>query len=347
MVHLGKKVLNMKDPEALEGLAIGATVVGDFMLAHAMFDELMSLAPERAAGVVGYFERAQSGYRSSAEGGAKIQFDEAKKLVRQRKFPEAMAILNELRKKLAENSSLKDYLNEVNDFRRKTMRRNRIDDEGKPISAFEKRVRAVFGGDVKLDEQSGAIEVVYDFEDKGQLRDWQIARQFEQIERKGGWTIMQGKAQCLGANKAMLVWKFPVSEFDIQADVTYRSQANRVVVCAGMSTQNPFGVWAWCKGGRARLGTGRISMYGWYSSARFIWRPGEVATLRFIEGGDRYPYILTVNGDCAIAGRPFRKVVAGPVAFGFEGGKGTVDNVVIKGTLDMQWFMTNTLRSRR
>ena len=219
-VRLGKKLLNMKDPDDIESLAIGSTVVGDFMLAHEMFEKLLPLAPERIARVVGYFERAQTGYRSSAEGGAKIRFDEAKKLVRRRRYPEAMAIVNELRNDLAKNSSLRDYLREVNDFRRKTMRKYRIDDAGRPINAFQKKVRKLFGGDVKLDENNAEIEVVYDFEDKGQLRDWMIALQFGQPTLKGGWTIMKGKAYCLGRG-TYLMWRFPVSEWDLQADITY------------------------------------------------------------------------------------------------------------------------------
>ncbi len=345
MVRLGTKLLNMKDPEALEGLAVGATVAGDFMLAHAMFEQLLPLAPERLVAVAGYFERAQGGYRSSAEGSAKIRFDEAKKLVRQRKYAETMAALNDLRTDLAKNSSLQDYLREVNDFRRKTMRRKKIDDEGKPITAFEKRVRAMFGGDVKLDQQTGRIEVVYDFEDTGQLRDWLVARQFNQPEKKGGWTIMKGQARCMGQNSAMLVWKFPVSNFDIQADVTYESKRKRVAVCAGMSMRNPFGVWAYCRGGLARLNTGRLYMYGWWSTARFIWRPSEVATLRFTESSGFYRYRLTVNGQHGISGNE-TGVEPGPVAFGFDGGRGTVDNVVIRGELDMKWFLQNSMKRR-
>ena len=60
------------------------------------------------------------------------------------------------------------------------------------------------------------------------------------------------------------------------------------------------------------------------------------------------PVVLTINGKEAGYTYIFGDVPEpGPVAFGFEGGKGTVDNVVIKGMLDMKWFLQNSMRRRR
>lgn len=349
MVRLGEKLLNMKDPADIETLAIGATVAGDFMLAHAMFEALLPLAPERVIELAGYFERAQSGYSSSAEGGAKLRFDRAKKLARQRSFPEAMAIVNELRTELAKNSSLREYLREVNAFRRKTMRRYRIDDDGRPISAFQKKVRKLFGGDVKLDENTGEIEVVYDFEDKAQLRDWIIARQFGQPASKGGWTIMNRKARCLGRD-AYLMWKFPVSEWDVQADITYEDTGKAVVVCGGMHQLAPLGAAASIRNGRASNHYYRGFFFGGLMRrGGVIWRAGEAATVRFRPWpGDPGYYLVEINGEFAgyTYDRYDRVAKPGPMAFGFGGGRGTVDNVMIKGVLDLKWFLQYTSRAR-
>ena len=91
--------------------------------------------------------------------------------------------------------------------------------------------------------------------------------------------------------------------------------------------------------------------YGYDSARRFIWRPGDVATLRFTHDPARaYRFLFTVNGTTATLGNPSsyygtgRVSEKGSIGFSFDGGRGAVDNVFIKGRLDMDWFRQYTAK---
>ncbi|MHC4200529.1 MAG: hypothetical protein ACYSU0_11100, partial [Planctomycetota bacterium] len=307
-----------------------------------------------------YFERAQSGYRSSAEGGARTRFKEAKNLVTRRKYKDAMGLLTDLQQDLARNSSLQDLLSEIDTYRRDLKRRKKVNDRGEPLSAFERKVRKAFGGDAKVDEETGQVEVLYDFSRSDQLKDWLVVSKFGQNTWKGRWSVSGGAAKCVAGN-AILMWKFPISGFDLQADVTYydRTDQKRVYVFSCLNKQNPYGVWSQCQRGHATLGSGDLSGWGWGfgwgwgGEPVFIWRPGEVATLRFTHDPARdYRFDFSVNGNNATMGNPYSFyggppiVEKGSVGFSFSGGKGAVDNVLIKGTLDMEWFRKMTAKIR-
>jgi hypothetical protein len=153
----------------------------------------------------------------------------------------------------------------------------------------------------------------------------------------------------------MLIWRFPISDFDVHADMTYEDESKGVILSACMSRAAPDGASVCFKNGYAHRNWG--SSYGYYyitysgsSRPRVIWRPGEVATLRFTPWkGYRDYFRLTVNGEYAGYTYIYKTadVRPGNVAFGFDGGRGTVDNVVIKGKLDREWFLGNAMRAGR
>ena len=334
MLSLAEKLLNLHDGETLEQLAVAATVTEDYITAQGHFEALLRTAPGRVNSVAGYFERALSGYKNTAEGDATIRLKKAKDLVKKKKLTEAMPLLTALQKDLARDSALQELLTEVDKYRRHVRRRYQVDDEGNPITAFERKVRKVFGGDVRLDEGTGRIEVLYDFSEAAQIRDWLIVDDRLKPSSAGGWTVQGGACRCLG-NGRLLMWRFPLLEFDVRADVIYLDQTyrKRTVIYSCMTKRNPWGVWAWCRNGEAKLDAGRLDNWGWYSSARFIWRPGEVATLHYrLDPRSAWPFRLTVNGQYAISGQERQE--PGCIAFSFDFGRGSVDNVEIKGVLD-------------
>ncbi len=334
VLRMAEKLLNLHDAESLKQVAVAATVAGDYIAAQAHFEKLLRMDPRRLNSVANYAERAFSGYRNTAEGGATIRFKEAKGLVKKKDFARAMSILAALQKDLAKNSTLQELLAEIDKYRRHVRRRYDIDDQGNPITAFERKVRKVFGGDVRLDEGSGKIEVLYDFSETAQLRDWLVVDGRMKPSSVGGWTVQSGACKCLGKGR-LLMWRFPLIEFDVRADVVYEDRTGRVrtVIHSCMTKANPYGVWAWCRNGEARLNEGRVSSFGWYSSARFIWRPGEVAILHYrLDPRSAWPFRLTVNGQYAVSGQ--ERQTPGCIAFNFDGGRGSVDNVEIKGVLD-------------
>jgi hypothetical protein len=341
-VRLGERLLNLTDGSRLEQLAMCATVVEDYITAHRLFERLMRTAPERLAGAAGYFERAETGYANTVEGGAEIGLERAKKLVRARDFRGAMKLLTELQKDLAKNSALRGLLKEVYAYRRSTQRRFRVNDDGDPMSEFEKKVQKVFGGDARLEEDTGDIEVTYDFSDRQQLKDWVVVHQFGQPALKAGWTVASGLARCMGKDR-ILMWKFPISDFDIEADLTYEDEVSNVFIYMYLTKKFPRSFYFTCRNGRARLvERHHLSWMYWYSGSTHIWRPGETATLRFTHDRDApYPFALTVNGEYAVSGsvHPPR---AGTFGLSFGGGAGTVDNVVVRGRLDIDWFKRAT-----
>ena len=357
-VRLGTRTFNLAKSDNLQQLAVAATVAGDYVTAQPLFEKLLLAAPERVVAMASYFERAQSGYTSTAEGSANIRFKEAKGLVTKRKYKDAMGLLTGLQQDLARNSSLQDLLSEIDTYRRDLKRRKKVNDRGDPLSAFERKVRKAFGGDAKVDEETGRVEVLYDFSRSDQLKDWLVVGKFGQSTWKGRWSVSGGAAKCLAGN-SILMWKFPISDFDVQADVTYhdRSDQKHVYVLSCLNKQNPMGVWAQCHRGYAMLGSGSLSGWGWGwgwgGDPDFIWRPGEVATLRFTHDPAKdYRFEFSVNGNNATMGTPYSYfagppiVEKGSVGFSFSGGKGAVDNVLIKGTLDMEWFRQMTAKIR-
>jgi len=348
MVRLATHVLAMQDGANLEKIGVAATVAGDYVCAHDTFDRLLTTDPERAVAVADYFARAEDGYKASSEGSATIRFDRAKTLMRARQVKEAVQLLVGLQQDLAKNSANIEFLQEVDDYRRKIMREEGVNENGDKLSAFERKVRAAFGGDAKLDEQTGHLEVFYDFSRASQLRDWMVANLFNQPSMRGQWGVSNGRAVCRGGMR-FLQWKFPITEFDISADIVYQDRTNkhRVIIQSCMNKDNVNGVWASYQAGRAMLGSGSLRAWGWYGyPAGIVWRPGEVATVRFSHtSGDAYPFQMTINGTYAVSGQPFsfyyrrnRPENRGAIAFNFDQGAGWIDNVSITGTIDLQWF---------
>jgi hypothetical protein len=349
MVRLASRYTRGAQADWVEMVAVGATITEDFMLAHELFGRLITLAPERATNLIGYFARATTGYRSSAQGHTQLALDEAKKLIRAKDYVEAFKLLGEIREELASNSAMVDKLKEVNDFRLETMLRYKLNGEGAPLNAFEKKCRAVFGGEVKLDEQTGKIEVLYDFSNARQLHDFQIGVYYGQW-RNSGWTVSGGRVASLGKD-LNLFWKFPITDVDVQAEVIYNTPDGR----CELSVQNnanrldvAIGGFADGLAGYVSQRTNRLYSYGYTREevSPIIWRPGEAATLRITTShyGPDY-FNLYFNGDLvaytyswADAPRP------GSVAFSFDGGTGSIDNILIRGTLDMKWFEENTRR---
>jgi len=347
-VHLAEKLLNLSDSATVEELVVAATVAEDPFTAYRLFERLLLAAPERVADAAEYFERAHSGYKASSEGSARLRFKEAKDLITKRKVKEGFALLTEIQRGLAKDSALRDLLSEVDAYRRSMMRQHGVNDRGEKLSAFEKTVRKAFGGDAKLDEQTGAVEVVYDFSSASQLKDWATVAQYGQPSRSASWTVSGGAAKCRG-DKAILMWNFPITRFDFTAEVTYddATSQKQTIIYTCMNDKNPHGVRVMCRGGAARLQMGDRGY--WSAKTRFVWRPGEVATVRFAhEPGRRYPFEVTVNDQYAISGYIFRQGVTdnGCIGFGFDGGTGSVDNVAITGILDMDWFRKATANAR-
>jgi hypothetical protein len=347
MVRLASRYTRGAQADWVEMVAVGATITEDFVLAHELFGRLLTLAPERATKLVGYFARATSGYRASAQGSTQLALNEAKKLIKAKDYVEAFKRLSQIREALASNSALVDKLKEVNNFRLETMLRNKLNGEGKPLSAFERKCRAVFGGDVKLDEKTGKIEVLYDFSNARQLHDFLIGFQYGQW-RNAGWAVSGGRVTSLAKN-LNLFWKFPITDVDVQAEVIYNTPGGR----CELSVQNNADIYDLATGGFTNGAAGIVSprsnrLYRRDRGRAAIWRPGEAATLR-IKASSYSPdfFDLYFNGDriaytysWAEAPRP------GAVAFGFDSGTGSIDNLLIRGTLDMKWFEENTRQIR-
>jgi len=365
MVLLGKRFVTANNAEWTELVAVGATIVEEYIIAHELFGKLLIMAPERANRLTGHFQRATSGYKSSGEGRTAIQLSEAKNLVRKRKYEEAFVLLNGLRTSLASNSEMVDKLHEVNDYRRGLMLKKGLNERGLPISLFEKKVRAAFGGDVKLDEDTGRIEVTYDFSDKRQLRDFGIAYLYGQWKRSSsGFTISKGQLHALG-RKLNVFWKFPVAQPDVQVDVTYYTKKGRFEL--SINNQKPgsgggglyggYGMYDRTIAGFNQWEAGRVSSYSGqiysYSSsfrekASMLWRPGEPATLRLMPSEfSSSRSDLFFNGDWVGYCYDYGESKGGGIGFGFNGGKGAIDNIVIRGRLDMAWFDEYTSKIRR
>ncbi|MHC4250677.1 MAG: MCP four helix bundle domain-containing protein [Planctomycetota bacterium] len=355
MVRLGGRFVRGNNAEWTELVAVGATITEDHVLAHDLFGKLLVLAPERVTGLTGYFERATSGYKSSSEGQTAIRLGEAKNLVRKRRFEEAFALINEVRTDLASNSAMVEKLREVNDHRRKLMLRNKLNHLGKALSPFEKKVRAAFGGDVMLDEATGRIEVLYDFSDSRQLRDFGIAYLYGQWKKSSsGFQVAKGQLYALG-KRLKVFWRFPVKDVDVQVDVTYFDQGGQF----HLSVHNNDERYDSTTGGFADGEAGYVSRYsGLYSysssfreRAPMIWRPSETATVRMKQSEDGFDcFDLFFNGDYVAYAYCWSDAPGpGAIGFGFNGGKGAIDNILIRGTLDMQWFReyTSSLGRRR
>jgi hypothetical protein len=333
MIHLAEKTLSL-DGETLQQVAVAATMTEDFAAAQRLFARLLTADPQRVKNVTTYFERAQTGYQNSAEGSARTRFAASKALFKDRKFADGMQLLTGLQQELAANSSLQSLLKEVDRYRSTMRRQFQIDDAGNPITAFERLIRAVFGGEVKVDQSTGEIEACYDFSNIDQLRDWSIIEWFGKDSVKPDWRPGSGVMNCAGMN-TILAWKFPVDDFSVTADVTYLDSSHRFVIYSCMNKEKPYGIWAWCREGRAKIWKGKVSDFGWYSSARFIWRPGEKAEVTFgYDGNSEFPFGIEVNHHTGVRGQLVRE--RGLIGFSFDGGRGTIGNVRIKGTLDPQ-----------
>jgi len=368
MVLLGSRFVTANNVEWTELVAVGATITEEYTIAHELFGKLLTLAPERANRLTGHFQRATSGYKSSGEGRTTIQMSEAKNLVRKRKYEEAFVLLNGLRKSLASNSAMVDELHEVNDYRRELMFKKGLNERGAPLSLFEKKVRAAFGGDVKLDEDTGRIEVFYDFSDKRQFRDFGIAQLYGQWKRSSaGFAISKGQLRVLG-KKLNIFWKFPVADPDVQVDVTYQTKRGRFElsinnVKPGTDRRGMYGGIGFYGNNRTTAGfnqweAGRVSPYSGniYSSSssssqkktRMFWRAGETATLSLKPSSySSSRSDLYFNGDWVGYCYDSSDSPAGGIGFGFNGGKGVIDNIRIRGRLDMAWFDEYTAKVRK
>jgi hypothetical protein len=245
-------------------------------------------------------------------------------------------------------------LKEVNDYRRTLMLKSKLNDRGLPLSPFEKNVRAVFGGDVKLDEQTGKIEVLYDFSNSRQLRDFGIAFRYGQWKKSSaGFQVAKGQLFALG-KRLNVYWRFPVKDVDVQVDVTYFGEYGRFDV----SVHNNDERYGSITGGFSDGEAGYVSrysgrLYSYSSSYRktgsMIWRAGETATVR-MKLSERWSgyYDMFFNGDWVAYTYPYSdNPQPGAIGFGFDGGRGAIDNVRIRGTLDMQWFKEFTSRGQR
>jgi len=368
MVLLGSRFVTANNVEWTELVAVGATITEEYTIAHDLFGKLLTMAPERANKLTGHFQRATSGYKSSGEGRTTIQMSEAKNLVRKRKYEEAFVLLNGLRTSLASNSAMVDKLREVNDYRRELMFKKGLNERGAPLSLFEKKVRAAFGGDVKLDEDTGRIEVTYDFADKRQLRDFGIAYLYGQWRRSSsGFAISKGQLHALG-KKYNVFWKFPVRDPDVQVDVTYLTKKGRFEL--SINNKKPgtgggggmYGGYGYGGVDRTIAGfnqweAGRVSPYSGeiysYSSSyrektRMLWRAGEPATVRLMPSSTSSSRSdLYFNGDWVGYCYDYGESEGGGIGFGFNGGKGSIDNIVIRGRLDMAWFDEYTSKVRK
>jgi hypothetical protein len=352
VARLGERLLGLRDDRTLEELAVGAAVAEDWTFSHRMFERLMAQCPERMGGIALYFERATDGYRASAEGDAEIRLKEAEKLSKAGKFPAAMAVLNALRKGLARNSELEDALAEVNAFRRKLMRRKRINAEGKPLTSFEKLVVRAFGGEVTLDRDTGAIEVLYDFSESSQLRDWMIVRELGAAGRAGAWRVRSGKAVCSGGDD-LLMWKFPIKRPNFKSNITFTNPQGRVLVSAKITEKLPRGILGWMRGGYIGFissYSGRHLTYKRSSDPYYIWRKGEAAEVRYYARRDQAEKYFEIELNGKYVGYTYdsrsQGLVPGRIAIAFEDTGGTVDNVLIRGILDMNWFAANVGRAR-
>jgi urease gamma subunit len=338
-LRLGERVLNLQSGEHLELLAIAATIGEDYIIAENAFTKLLRADPVRAKAITAYFVRAQGGYIASAEGQARTKLKVVKELIQQKNFKEGLALLASVQNEIARDSALVKTVVELHQYRREVLRRNAVDDVGEPISPFEAKMRRLFGGDVKVDEKTGQIEAYYDFGDRTQLRDWMVSSSFEKPATPAKWNLVAGKVECLSKAppSQLLQWRIPISDFSVQADMVYQDVEGRVIIRTGMTKAHPNGLaWFWCRNGHAFVQTVRMR---WYTLDSFIWRPGETAAVQFSYTPDApYPYMMTVNGKYAISGDLPR--VSGAFAFDFAGGKGSVDNVRIKGKLDMDWLRT-------
>jgi hypothetical protein len=212
-------------------------------------------------------------------------------------------------------------------------RQYQIDDVGNPITVFERTIRNVFAGDVTVDELTGNIEATYDFSTPEQLRDWSIVDYFGKESMKPDWRHTNSSMSCSGMN-TILIWKFPLNALSISADMTFLDATHKVVIYTEMSKDKPYGTFAWCRDGQSRIGRGKVNDWGWFSKTRFIWRTGELANVAFSYDPDsKYPLDVEVNGECAVRGQfPHGR---GQFGFCFDGGRGTITNVHIKGVLDM------------
>jgi len=353
MVLLGNRYVRGNNVEWTELVAVCATVTEEYVVAHENFGKLLVLAPERANKLTGHFQRATDGYQSSGEGMTTIKLSEAKKLVMKRKYEEAFALINELRKTLASSSATVDMLREVNEYRRELMFKKGLNGRGLPLSLFEKKVRAAFGGDAKLDENTGRIEVSYDFSNSRQFRDFGIAYLYGQWRRTPeGFAIAKGKLHAIG-KKYNVFWRFPATDVDVQVEVTYLTEGGRFELSANNSTGDRYGR---AVAGFADRAAGYIST--WSDSISeynddddaMIWRPGETATLRLKASDEGWDYYnLYFNGDRVGYTYSYSDSRYGGIGFGFNGGKGTIDNIVIRATLDMEWFkeFTSSIRGGR
>jgi hypothetical protein len=227
MVRLAAEMYRISKGKVAE-TAVAAVIVGDHATAFRLFEDLMKTAPERLAESNEYFLRAQEGYAASYAGLAENRMRAARAAVDRKDFPAAMKAIDALCADLARDSTLEKKYLDVKAFRSEVMWKNDVDGEGRPISLFDRKIRRVFGGDVKLDEATGRITAEYDFDEERDAKDW---------TRPGGWTYKDGKMQCsssalrgmLPANagaKDMLTWNFPVQDASVTAKMT-RSDGDR------------------------------------------------------------------------------------------------------------------------
>jgi hypothetical protein len=331
MIRLVGRLLP-SDGETLQQLSMAATTVEDYPAAQQFFSKLLTTDPQRVKNLTAYFDRAQTGYKNSAEGSARGQLTAAKALFTSRKFTEGMERLTALQQELASNSSLQSMLKEVGKYRSAMRRQYQIDDVGNPITLFERSIRNTFAGDVTVDEITGNIEATYDFTNPEQFRDWSIIDYFGKPSTKPDWRAADGGMSCSGMN-TILAWKFPISISSISADMTFLDGTHRVVIYTEMTKEKPYGIYAWCRDGQSRIGRGKVSDWGWFCKNRFIWRTGEIANVAFnYDPDNKYPLEVRVNGESAVRGQfPHNR---GQFGFCFDGGRGTVANVHIKGVLD-------------
>jgi hypothetical protein len=246
-----------------------------------------------------------------------------------------------------------EKLQEVNDYRRDLMLRSKLNDRGLPLSAFEKKVRSVFGGDVKLDEETGRIEVLYDFSHSRQLHDFGIAYRYGQWKKTGGgFQVARGQLFALG-KRLNVYWRFPITDVDIQLDATYYDEGGRLELSVHNNEERyDLSTCGFADGEAGYVSSYSRSLYsyGFYDEERppMIWRPGEQAALRVKAADKGADYFdLFFNGDYVGYTYSFSDSPRpGAVGFGFNGGKGSIDNVLIRGKLDMQWFRDFASRGR-
>ena len=94
------------------------------------------------------------------------------------------------------------------------------------------------------------------------------------------------------------------------------------------------------------LRSDRISINGWLNqNAEIDWQPKEVGQVVVKPGNQGGPAVWLNGRYAAGVGRAGNRK-AGAVAFAFSDQVGTVDNVVIEGTLDMEWFKERTKNVR-